>query len=280
MSGCIPVVKRRPFTDSGSNLSHRESTVSEKTEIPQHEGAVQSLASMVHSASEQDLLQVASSPELNEDLARALFQRRDLSVEVLSALAQNHAALKIRAVLVGLISNPKTPRHISIPLTRHLFTFELMQVVLQPGVPADLKMKVEDALINRMSTISAGERITLAKRGSTRIAAGLLTDTDPRIIESALNNPYMTEAFVAKALVSPDSTPILFEFIWRHPKWSLRTDVRIAMLRAAKTPPHIASEIVKTMPAVQAKNALSNSRMNAALKAKLLEELSERSKAR
>jgi predicted house-cleaning noncanonical NTP pyrophosphatase (MazG superfamily) len=39
-------------------------------------------------------------------------------------------------------------------------------------------------------------------------------------------------------------------------------------------------EIVKSMPAVQAKNALSSSRMNAALKAKLLEEISERSKAR
>lgn len=258
--------------------------MSDETVAPEQKqaspGATSTLAARIHSASEQDLLAAVSSPELNEDMARALFQRRDLSVEVLTALAQNHAALKVRAVLVGLISNPKTPRHISIPLTRHLFTFELMQVVLQPGVPADLKMKVEDALINKISTISAGERITLAKRGSTRIAAGLLTDTDPRILEAALNNPYMTEAFVAKSLVSPDSTPMLFEFTWRHPKWSLRTDIRIAMLRAAKTPPRIAVEIVKCMPAVQAKNALSNSRMNAALKAKLLEELSERLKAR
>ena len=82
------------------------------------------------------------------------------------------------------------------------------------------------------------------------------------------------------ALSSPDSTAMLFEFTWRHPKWSLRTDIRIAMLRAAKTPLHIAMGIVKSMPAVQAKNALSNSRMNAAFKAKLLEEISERSKAR
>jgi hypothetical protein len=253
---------------------------SEESAVPQQHAADSSLAAKIHSASEQDLLQVACSPELNEDLARALFQRRDLSVEVLVALAQNHSALKIRAVLVGLVSNPKTPRHISIPLTRHLFTFELMQVVLQPAVPADLKMKIEEALMNRMNTISAGERITLAKRGSTRIAAGLLTDTDPRILEAALNNPYMTEAFVAKALSSPDSTAMLFEFIWRHPKWSLRTDVRIAMLRAAKTPPHIAQEIVKSMSAVQAKNALSSSRISVALKAKLLEEINERSKVR
>ncbi len=174
--------------------------------VPQQHAPDSSLTAKIHSASEQDLVQAVASPELSEDLARALFQRRDLSAEILTALAQNHAALKIRAVLVGLVSHPKTPRHISIPLTRHLFTFELMQVVLQPAVPADLKMKIEEALINKMSTISAGERITLAKRGSTRIAAGLLTDTDPRILEATLNNPYMTEAFVAKALNSPDST--------------------------------------------------------------------------
>ena len=254
--------------------------MSEDIAVPQQQAPDSSLAAKIHSASEQDLLQAVASSELSEDLARALFQRRDLSAEVLAALAQNHAALKIRAVLVGLVSHPKTPRHISIPLSRHLFTFELMQVALQPAVPADVKMKIEDALINKMSTISAGERITLAKRGSTRIAAELLTDTDPRILEAALNNPHMTEAFVAKALNSPDSTPLLFEFTWRHPKWSLRIDVRIAMLRAAKTPSHIATEIVKSMPAVQAKNVLSNSRMNAALKARLLEEISERSKAR
>jgi hypothetical protein len=254
--------------------------VSDDIAVPQQQARESSLAAKINSASEQDLLEAASSPELNEDLARALFQRRDLTAEILTAIAQNHAALKIRAVLVGLVSHPKTPRHISIPLTRHLFTFELMQVALQPAVPADLKMKIEEALINRMSTISSGERITLAKRGSTRIAAGLLTDTDPRILEAALNNPYMTEAFVAKALSSPDSTAMLFDFTWRHPKWSLRTDIRIAMLRAGKTPPHIAMEIVKSMPPVQAKNALSSSRMSAALKARVLEEISERSKAR
>jgi len=254
--------------------------VSEDIAVPQQQVSDSSLAVKIHSASEQDLLEAVSSPELTEDLARALFQRRDLNAAILAALAENHAALKVRAVIVGLVSHPKTPRHISIPLSRHLFTFELMQVALQPAVPADLKMKIEDVLINKMSTISAGERITLAKRGSTRIAAELLTDTDPRIVEAALNNPHMTEAFVAKAITSADSTPLLFEFVWRHGKWSLRIDVRIAMLRAAKTPQHIAMEIVKSMPAVQAKNALSTSRMNAGLKAKLLEEISERSKAR
>ena len=120
--------------------------MSEDIAVSQQQALDSSLAAKIHSASEQDLLQAVSSPELTEDLARALFQRRDLSAEVLAALAQNHAALKIRAVLVGLVSHPKTPRHISIPLTRHLFTFELMQVVLQPAVPADLKMKIEEAL--------------------------------------------------------------------------------------------------------------------------------------
>jgi len=238
------------------------------------------LANRIHSVSEEELLEVASSTGLTEELARALFQRRDLSAAVLTKIAENHTALKLRAVIIGLVSHPKTPHHISIPLTRHLFTFELMQVAMQPGVPADLKMKIEDSLINRISTISAGERIAIAKRGSTRIAAALLTATDPRILESALNNPYMTEACIGKALVSHDSIPLLFEFTWRHPKWSSRVEVRQAMLRAAKVPPHIAAEIVKTMSPVQAKNALAGSQMSAALKAKLLEEIIERTKGR
>lgn len=259
--------------------SHRpETNVSDESTTPQT-ALNESLAEGIHSSSEEDLLAVASSPNLTEDLARALLRRGDLSPAVLTALADNHAALKLRSVIVGLVSHPKTPRRISIPLTRHMFTFELMQVALQPATPADLKMKVEDALVNRMSTVSAGEKITVAKRGSTRIAASLLTDRDPRILEAALNNPYMTEAYVGKALGSPDATALLFDMVWRHAKWSFRTELRLAMLRAGKVPPHIAIEIAKAMPPAQAKNALASSRINAALKARLLEAIGAAAKA-
>ena len=101
--------------------------------------------------------------------------------------------MKHRRVLAAIVSHVKTPRHVSLPIARHLYTFELLQIALTPAVSADVKMAVEDAITMRLESISAGERLALAKRGSTRIAAALLFDKEPGVMKAALVNPFMTE---------------------------------------------------------------------------------------
>ena len=51
-----------------------------------------------------------------------------------------------------------------------------------PVVPTDIKMAAEDSLINRLERLAQGERLTLARRASGRIAAELLFDSEPRCI--------------------------------------------------------------------------------------------------
>ena len=79
-----------------------------------------------------------------------------------------------RKVIVAVVAHPRTPRHVSLPSARHLYTFELMQIALLPTLAADLKINIEETLVSRLETISEGERLTLAKRGSARVAAALL----------------------------------------------------------------------------------------------------------
>ena len=86
-----------------------------------------------------DLLRTAADPDLTEDLALALLKRADLPPEVLEQLAKNANALKSRKVKIALASHPHTPRHVSVPLARQFYTFDLMKVALSPSVPADVK---------------------------------------------------------------------------------------------------------------------------------------------
>jgi hypothetical protein len=123
-----------------------------------------------------DLLRVAADPALTEDLALALLKRADLPAEVLELLAKNANALKSRKVKLALASHPRTPRHVSVPLARQFYTFDLMKVALSPAVPADVKVAVDDVLISRLKTVTIGERLTLARRASGRVAAALLLD--------------------------------------------------------------------------------------------------------
>src|ERR1035437_4144396 len=96
------------------------------------------------------LLPAAADPTLTEDLALALLKRADLPPEVLEQLAKNASALKSRKVKIALASHPHTPRHVSVPLARQFYTFDLMKVALSPRVPADVKVAVDHVLISQI----------------------------------------------------------------------------------------------------------------------------------
>jgi len=240
------------------------------------EHQLERLEKLVHSHDEEELSAAAENPYLNEDLAKALLQRRDLPASVLQELAKNTAILTSRSVLVALVSHPKTPRFVSLPMARSLHTFELMSVAMQPAVPADVKIAIEQLIVDRLEKLSLGERITLAKRGSTRIAERLLVDADPGVVDLAMNNPYLTEACIIRTLMSELAEPAFVQRVARHPKWSLRTDVRCALLRNPNTPMGLAMQFAHTLPADVARDALFNSNLPHSVKTYLLIEIQNR----
>ncbi len=234
------------------------------------------LESLIHERSPEVLTAVASDSRLTEDLALGLLTRRDLPRQALEALSKNVAVMKSRKVVLALVGHSYTPRHVALPIVRHLYTFELMSLALLPAVAADLKLAVEEALINRLKTISAGERLTLAKRGSTRIAATLLTDPDERVIEAALQNPHMTEASVVKAIMTETAPPGLLDLVCRSPNWSVRREVGVALLRNEKTPLARAIAIADSLPTAVLRDVLHYSRLTPNIKAYLLKEIERR----
>src|SRR5438270_7112067 len=172
----------------------------------------------------------ASHIALTEDLALTLLERRDVPSAVLDDLSKNGRVMKYRKVRLAVVQHPHTPKHVSLPIIRRLYTFELMKVALIPGVAADVKVAADEALLSRFGTISAGEKLTLARQGSARVAAGLLNDPDKRVIAASLENPFLTEIWVIKALVKKNPSEILAYYVARHQKWSVRKDVRAALL--------------------------------------------------
>ncbi len=230
----------------------------------------------VHSRDPEVLRGVAASPHLTEELALALLTRRDLPHQALEALAKNGAVVKHRKVIVAIVAHPRTPRHVSLPIVRHLYTFELMRIALLPGIAADLKIAVEEALKGRLESISSGERITLAKRGSTRVAAALLCDAEERVMLAALENPHMTEEWIIKALAHRDTTVPFINAVLRHPKWSLRREIQLALLRNASTPLAHAIALADKLPTPVLRDVLSQSRLEPNVKSYLLALLERR----
>lgn len=228
------------------------------------------------SLSAEELAAAAAHHALTEDSALSLLERRDLDQGAIESLARNGRVMKGRKVKIGVASHPRTPRHISLPLIRHLFTFELMKLALAPAVAADVKMAAEDALINRLSTITAGERISLARQSSGRVAAELLQDDDQRIVHAALHNSRLTEPLLVKALGREETSQHLARAVSRDEKWKLRLEVRTALLLNPFTPLAQAIVLAEVIPLAQLKELMERSKLPQAIKSYLLETAEKR----
>jgi hypothetical protein len=234
------------------------------------------LDQLIHDPSPEILVAVAADPRLTQDLALALLKRGDLPREALEQIRKHKSLAKLRKVQLAVVMHPRTPRHVSVPAIRHLYAFELMQVALLPGVAADVKRAAEEALIGRVPTISSGERLTLAKQSSGRVAAALLRDKEQRIMQAALANPQMTEAWIVKALKAETGTELLAPEICRHPKWSHRIDVKAALVTNRFTPLARVALLAAELPRNMLKDILRNSRLAPNIKACLLSALEKR----
>ena len=234
------------------------------------------LDSAIYSSSNDALESTISDPSLTEDLALSVLKHSDLPATILEQLSKKAVATR-RKVRFALVAHPKTPRHVSVNLLRQLFTFDLMRLVLTPLVAADLKVAAERALLDRLEKLTSGERLALARRLSGAIASALLLDSDPRICKAALDNNRLTEGLLTKAITTPKASAAFIHSVCDHAKWSLRRDVRAALLRTEKLPLSRALEYAHSFPPTQVREILQNSRLPGGIKARVLEELTRRS---
>jgi hypothetical protein len=264
-------------------MSDREMS---KDEVLEEENARSSTASAMP-PTPADLLRTAADPALTEGFALALLKRPDLPPEVIEQLAKNNNALKSRKVKIALAGHPHTPRHVSVPLARQFYTFDLMKVALSPTVPADVKVAVDDVLILRLKTVTIGERLTLARRASGRVAAALLLDVETigtkiidaktiaretRVMQAALENPRLTEALVINSVLRPGASAALVQAVAQHAKWSPRREIRAALLRTAHLSLARALEFSHEIPTPLLHELLTSSHLPAQIKDQLLRE--------
>jgi len=182
------------------------------------------------------LTALARNPHLQEPDFLRLLERKDLPAEAIREIAVHKEAARRYAVKLALARHPRTPRLITLPILKFLYLFDLLRVAQTPGVPADVKIVAEETILKKADTLPRGEKITLARRASGRVVAGLLVTEDPELLQAGLGNPFLTEAHILKLLARQDLPSRVVETLALHDKWSHRYHVRLALMRNPSTP--------------------------------------------
>jgi len=213
-------------------------------------------------ATDPDLLQaLLANPHFGEREALLLLNRRDLPSSVIQELASLHTLVSSYAVKRALTKHPKTPLPTALKQLKFLYLFDLVSVCLQPGVLPEVKRASEALILSQVPKLALGQRITLAKRGSARLAASLLKGENTQIIQAVLDNPYLTEVALLPVLNCPDCAPKIVEEIAAHPRWGLRYDIRLTLLRHSSLPVARALAILPGLKPQDAKAMSQDSRV-------------------
>jgi len=196
----------------------------------------EALKALVHDGREEILLALLENPNLEEPHVAALLGRLDLSTALVAAVGEKAAWTAHENIRLALARHPRTPKRMALAMARQLFLFDLARLSLLPSAPADIRRAAEEMILARVPHLPVGEKLTLARRGPSRVAGALLAEGHPQAIKLALDNAHLTESQVLKVLGKAGVPERSVAAIAQHPKWSHVYNVRVALVRNPSAP--------------------------------------------
>lgn len=200
-------------------------------------GSGEELSALVFDTSDEVLRALVANPELAEDDLLRLLERKDLSAELMRQVANDAKRTASYKVKLALLRHPRSPASVTLKFVPQVFVFDLVSVTLIPHVPREVKAAAESVILQKLKEMPLGVRITLARRTrSEGVLARLLTDPDRAVVEAAVTNTRLTEGVVVKAVRNPAAPVHTVDIISKADRWSVRHDVRFALLRSRHLP--------------------------------------------
>jgi hypothetical protein len=136
----------------------------------------------------------------------------------------------------GIVRHSHAPHAMALNLVAFLFWRDLALVADDPYAFPPLRRRAETLLVERLSEMALGEKISLARIAGRALLPPLLADGHARVVEAALWNGRLTTGDLLRAIRSTATTPEALAAIGNHPRWKGRGDVAMALARNARTP--------------------------------------------
>lgn len=198
--------------------------------------ASEALTELIYHPAPAVLLALLENPSIDEQKLCLLLARKDLPAEILEQVATRKHLVKSYAVKKSLIFHPRTPRLVGLRLLRDLYLMDLVQFTLSASVSVEVKRQAEMQIIGRIPQLPLGQKIALARRASGHVAGALVAEGHPQVLRVALDNPFLSEANILKALAREKVPVAVVQALCGHPKWSQIYSVRLALVRNPSAP--------------------------------------------
>jgi hypothetical protein len=238
--------------------------------------AREAIPTLMASSDESVLRYLLDNPAFDETHVCLLLERKDLSGLLMEEISKRKIWRAAYRVRLGLAAHPHTPRMIAMRLLRELHLMDLVRISLLTTSSMELRRLAEERILTQLAKLPLGQKIMLARRGSTRIAAGLVLHGPEQVARVALNNSFLTESQLLKTLAKEKLPARIVAAVASHDKWSKLINVRVALLRHSGISPDHVPALLPGLPRRDIEDLLGLSRLQENVRAHLQEELARR----
>jgi len=234
-------------------------------------------AAEISAAGANSLLNLLDDQRLDDEHLCILLARKDLPVTFLDEFARRRELLHGYPVIRALAFHPNVPRKIALRLLRELHLMDVMKLAQAATAAPDLQRSAEEHLIARLPHVALGQKIALARQASARILAALIIEGNAQVIESAVENPRLTEAQVLKLLMRDKLPMAVVPAFCRSRRWTSVPNVALALLRYPRTPPEAATKILSHIASTDLRALAQTKTVSQVLRRHIQRELVHRS---
>jgi hypothetical protein len=238
--------------------------------------AREGIPALLAASDELVLRSLLDNPAFDETHVCLLLERKDLSGLLLEEISKRKTWRAAYRVRLGLAAHPHTPRLIAMRLLRELHLMDLVRISLLTTSSMELRRLADERILAQLAQLPLGQKIMLARRGSTRIAAGLVLHGPEQVARVALNNSFLTEAQLLKTL-SKESLPArVVAAVASHDKWSRLIHVRVALLRHPGISPAQVPALLDGLPRRDMEDLVGLARLQEDIRCQLQQQLARR----
>ncbi len=217
------------------------------------------------------------NPNLSEEMAVVIAENRSTPPEALGVLAGDKRFRESYKVKLALCKNPYTPSRIALTLLRYLRVFDLADMTRAHYIPIPIRQRIENTIYEKIPVMPSGVKMTLAKRANSNVVVKLLeSGADERVIQACLASPTLTEGDLYKLVNRRTTKSVIIKAIAEHPKWSLRYNIRYALIRNFETPMALVAGFVHAMKTADLRDLYTDRTMPASTRPYIYRELLER----
>lgn len=203
---------------------------------------------------------------LSEDEVLAVLANGFCNARMLQQIAQSPRLTSFYAVRRRLVAHRATPLAHALKFVHYLFWSDLLRLSTDVRIAAAVRRAIDVSLINRISKLTLGEKLTTARSCSREVAKALFNDPSQRVFGALLDNSRIVEDDILRTMASESCGAEKLVLIGQHRRWSHRIPIRRALVLHPETPRALAASQLRYLARVERAKMLTNPSVSVYLK--------------